>query len=462
MKKFVQMVFALICFAALSACGGGGGSAGAGSGTAPPLFTTASDKILVPPGTTQTYTIGGGIPSYTATSSSPAVIVSVSGNILTITGGAGGGAGTVMVKDSAGNRALIDVTVGTGLTLFTTAPAAVNLAVGATTPAPYYLVGGGSGVYSISSSDYSVAFVGMSGNNFIIGGAGQGKATVVVKDTLGAIVSIDVTVVASSVSLNTTAPSALTMPSLRTLTYTITGGTAPYSVASGNVSSVDAKLRANGTDFDITGISAGTATVYVKDAKGNSTTIAVTVTASTSGALAVLPAGATGSVGDTLKFNVVGGTGPYRVTNTNNSIAVVTAAADGSSFSAFLNNVGSTVVTVIDAQGANTNITVTVSANPPTVKLSPNTFEISEQSNNAFTLNIYGGTPPYAGFTSDPKMGAVTVSGNVLTVGAVSAGARCFTPATPLTVYAVTLTVVDSLGAAATSTMNVRDTLSCP
>jgi hypothetical protein len=124
-------------------------------------------------------------------------------------------------------------------------------------------------------------------------------------------------------------------------------------------------------------------------------------------------------------------------------------------------------VTVIDAQGNSQTITVTVALNPPTLRLSPNAFEISEQSNNAIVLNIYGGKGPYVGFSSDPKMGSVSVVNNstntgTFTVGAVNAGARCVTPTTALGTYQVTLTVIDSTGAAATSVMSIRDTLSCP
>ena len=111
MMKFFRVVFVMILFTALSACGGGGGSAGNTSGVA--LFTNAAEKITVLPGAAQTYTIGGGIPNYSATSSTGAASASVNGKVLTITG-SGSGKSSVTVTDSAGAKVLIEVTVGTG------------------------------------------------------------------------------------------------------------------------------------------------------------------------------------------------------------------------------------------------------------------------------------------------------------------------------------------------------------
>jgi hypothetical protein len=196
----------------------------------------------------------------------------------------------------------------------------------------------------------------------------------------------------------------------------------------------------------------------VTDASRSSVTIAVTVTTPAAGTLSVLPAGASGSVGDTLKFNVVGGVLPYKVTNTNDSIAKVFASVDGASFNAVLSNVGKSDVTVIDALGTTTTITITATGDAATLRLSPSDFEVSEQSSESYQLKVYGGTPPYVQYwSSDPSYGAVSLSGNTFTIGSVTR--RCVTPLTALGVYTVTLTVVDSLGASATSKMNVRDTL---
>lgn len=454
MKKFFRIVSGLFLLAILSACGGGGGSSGSSMNGAP-LFTTASDKVQMLYGETKTFTIGGGVPSYSASSNSGAISASVAGTKLTIIA-TSTGSGTVTVVDNVGTKVSIDVTVGTGATFNTSAPSAVTVGVG--TVSPKYFINGGTGVYFVTSSDTSIVNVGISGSVFVIGGVSPGKATVIVKDTAGASVNVDVTVVAGTLALFTTAPSAITVPSGKTVSYSISGGTAPYSIVSNNVGAAEVTLKQNGTDFDVKAVAAGTANVVVTDAARNSVTIVVTVTSAAPGTLAVLPAGASGSVGDTLKFNVVGGVLPYKVTNTNDSIAKVFPSADGASFSAVLSNVGKSDVTVIDALGTTTTITITATGDAATLRLSPSDFEVSEQSSESYQLKVYGGTPPYVQYwSSDPSYGAVSLSGNTFTIASVTR--RCITPLTALGVYTVTLTVVDSLGASATSKMNVRDTL---
>lgn len=455
MKTFFQIVSGLFLLAILSAFGGGGGSAGTSMNGAA-LFTTAADKIQMLYGETKTFTVGGGVPSYSV-SSSGAVSASLTGTVLTVATNATG-TGTVTITDKAGAKVSVEVTVGTGATLTTSAPASITVGVGAVTSK--YSITGGTGVYAVNSSDTSIANVGMSGSVFVIGGVSTGKTTVFVKDNAGQSVSIDVTVIGGTLSLFTTAPSAVTVPSGKTVSYSISGGSAPYSVSSNNSGAADVSLKQNGTDFDIKAIAAGNANIVVTDASRSSVTIAVTVTTPAAGTLSVLPAGASGSVGDTLKFNVVGGVLPYKVTNTNDSIALVAASGDGSSFTAALGNVGSTIVTIIDSLGTTSNITIVVNANASTLRLAPNAIEVSEQSVESFQLKIYGGSAPYTAFTSDPQFGVVSISGNTYTVAAPGGtNRRCVTTTTALGVYPVSLTVVDSLGASAVSIMSVRDTL---
>ena len=471
MTRLIQYFLAFLCITVLTACGGGGGSPGGTAGAA--LFTTAGTTLLISPGKTQTFTIGGGVPSYAVSTTSGAVSATVNGTSLAITGSLGGGTGSVVVTDHAGTQVTILVTVGTGVTLFTTAPSSttnpVIVAAGAARY-PIYNIGGGTGVYSVASSNQTVAAAGLlSANSFAIIGVNPGSAIVSVTDTLGAVVTINVTVIASNVApaLASTAPTAINLPVTQTVSYNVSGGTPPYSIISDSIGIATVTPSSTTGAFSITGIAGGLANVFITDSVGAQLKTAVSVTAPSVSPLSVLPNGATGNVGDILQFNVKGGVAPYTVSNSNNTIATVTAAPGGATFTVQLSNIGSSVVTVIDAQGNSQNITVTVALNPPTLRLSPNAFEISEQSNNAISLYIYGGTGPYFGFTSDPKMGVVTLTNTssntgILTVGAVAAGARCFTPTTPLGTYQVTLTIIDSLGASATSIMSIRDTLNCP
>ncbi|TXI93605.1 MAG: hypothetical protein E6Q34_05280 [Burkholderiaceae bacterium] len=704
-KLFRALVTGLV-IAVLSACGGGGGSAGNTTGAA--LFTTASTDIVLLAGDVQTYSIGGGVPAYTATSNSSIVVASVNGKVLTLKGvgsgsaivvvtdsaGAkvqinvkadsgvalfttapdnlsigigktsfnftiGGGSGiytvapgnrqvltinqngnqfsitglsagqtSVTITDSLGNSKKVEVTVGTGVSLFTTAPTAVTVAVGSSTSV--YTIGGGSEQYAVSSSDSSVATVGQSNaNQFVINGKAGGRATVVVKDSLGNLVNISVVVGSndaiystsgSTVSLNpggsalykvgggttvynvgssntavatasitggdllitgvstgtaniivrdtssgsltiavsvgngtptplystaasdiivlpgssptftigggrapyfvstsnanvatasvtgstltinsissgttkvvitdsvgatltinatvgagasiplfTSAPSAVTITAGSTVAYSIGGGTSPYTVTSSNTSA--ATISATGSTYSVTGGNVGSANIVIRDAVGATVTVAATITGAAQTPVDVLPGDSTGAVGDTLSFNISGGTSPFTILNNNPSIATVTQ--NGGSFTAKLLNQGATVVTVTDKQGQFKKITITANAAASQLRISPSALTVGEDSTNSIDLTIYGGTGPYRAFTSDLTLSSVpsgtitqSASGTALTIGLGSNGTRCVTVKdTGGTIliggtYDMTITVIDSLGASATATLTLKD-----
>jgi hypothetical protein len=104
------------------------------------------------------------------------------------------------------------------------------------------------------------------------------------------------------------------------------------------------------------------------------------------------------------------------------------------------------------------------------LRLSPSAITVGENFAGAVALNIFGGTGPYTAFTDDLVLSSVSlvpIAGNVFTVGLGTKGNRCISsidntdPAAPVyTPYGtvpVTLTVVDSFGASATSVMTIRD-----
>lgn len=623
MANIIRTILVMMVLSLLTACGGGGGSAGNTSGGAA-LFTTAADKITISPGETQIYNIGGGVPGYSATSNSGAALASINGTKLIITGAGGGGSAEITVTDASGTKVKIEATVGSGIDFYTTAPSAVTVGVGVSSA--IYSMGGGSQVYSVSSSDINVATVGQMGRQFVITGRSGGKATVVAKDTLGKEVKIDVVVgtsdslfstaassiniavgaansykigggstvynVGSSntsiatavingndliisgislgkativvrdttngslnievtvgtgdiVSLFTTAASDIVVAPNATPTYKISGGRAPYTVSSSNVSVATASVSGNtlnitgviagsakilvkddlgttvtinivvgtgtqvalfttapsslalgvgdaasytisggsapysvassnpsvaavslvGTTFNITGSKAGVAQISIRDSLGASVQVSATITATSSATLEVLPGSVSGSVGDTLSFKISGGAPTFTVTNNNPSIATVTPTSlgDGGVFTAKLLNVGNTTVSVVDAQGQVKTITITATGASSILRLSPASFTVGEDYNSIIALSIFGGTGPYTALTSDLVMSSATISGTTLNVGLGSQTSRCIRIVDTGGVvqnggtYSVTLTVIDSLGASATSTMTIKD-----
>jgi hypothetical protein len=433
-------------------------------GTSNTIFSTAASTISLAVNTTNTYKVGGGTTIYSVGSSNTSVATAViTGNDLIITGVSNGSA-TVIVRDNTTGSLSIDVTVGTAtaIPLFTSAPSDIVVQPGTT---PVYLVSGGKAPYLASSSNNSVMNATISGSSLSLSGLIVGSAKILVTDALGATVTINAVVGTGAVlPLFTTAPGAVTLAIGDTASYTINGGSTPYVVSSGNPN-VATTVLVGTTGFSITGAKVGNAAILVTDSKGATVTVNASITATASTPIDILPGDATGSVGDTLTFKVSGGSPSFNITNNNSSIATVTPTSVdvGGTFTAKLLNVGSTEVTVVDAQGQFKKIKITANAASSLLRLSPSVLNIGEDSTNTISLSIYGGTAPYRAFTSDLVMSSVSVTGTTLDVALGSQGTRCVRPVDSSGTfqiggtYTVNITVVDSLGASATSSMIIKD-----
>jgi hypothetical protein len=171
-----------------------------------------------------------------------------------------------------------------------------------------------------------------------------------------------------------------------------------------------------------------------------------------------------------LSFQVAGGAPPYAVTLNNGSIASLASsvvATNGGTFKATLLNVGTTSISIVDSVGAVTTITLTVNQTSTVMRLSPSAMLVGENNGNPITLFIYGGNAPYSAFTSDLLKSSVSLSGTTanpsITVSTGTSGNRCINPVDGTGAYirngtyAITITVVDSLGASATSVMTIMD-----
>ncbi|WP_423031929.1 beta strand repeat-containing protein [Undibacterium sp. Ji42W] len=409
--KYIRGLFALILLIGLTACGGGGGSAGNTSNGAK-LFTTAADKITVAPGATQTFTIGGGVPGYSANSSNGAAIVTVSDKTLTIKGG-GGGSATVTVKDSSGASVSIEVTIGSGLTLFTNAPDAVTVGVGA--QSAEYTIGGGSLTYTVGSSNNQIADVVVSGNRFIIVGVSGGKATVSVRDSIGGLVTIQVTV-GSVDALFSTSGTDINVGVGSAVTYVVGGGNGPYSVGSSNVAVATANI--SGTKLTVTGVGVGTANVILRDATSGNVTIKVTV-GSTADLFTSAPAILTVGIGTSSPtFTIGGGSQIYTVTSGNTQIAGV--GINGNKFTINGVSAGKTTVIVKDSLGANVSIDVTIGSGAAFYTTAPTDITLAVNGSGTYVMG--GGSAPYTATSSNTSVVTASASGNNLILTGVGSG----------------------------------------
>ncbi len=411
MMKYIRGLFALILLIGLTACGGGGGSAGNTSNGAK-LFTTAPEKITLSPGATQTYTIGGGVPAYSASSSNGAAIVSISGTTLSIKGG-GGGTATVTVKDGAGASVNIDVTIGSGLDLFTTSPETVTVAVGG--QSSEYTIGGGSLVYDVTTSDSSIANVVFAGNRFVIVGVTGGKATVTVRDSIGGKVNISVTV-GSVDALFSTAGNDVNVGLNVAATYVVGGGNGPYNVGSSNTAVATASI--SGTKLTITGVGVGTANVIIRDATTGNVTVKVTV-GSTASLFTSAPAALTVGIGTSSPtFTIGGGSQVYTATSSNPQIASV--GINGNKFTINGVSAGAAIVTIKDSLGVAVPINVTIGSGAAFYTTAPG--DITLAVNGSGTYVIGGGSAPYTATSSNTSVVTASASGNNLTLNGVGSG----------------------------------------
>jgi hypothetical protein len=429
------------------------------------LFTTAPTALTVPIGATSVFSVGGGLGPFTAISSNPAVAtVNLTDGTLTIQGIKTGSA-SISIRDSLGTTLpAISVTVPAPDALFTSASSAVTLGIGSHAD---FLVGGGLGTRLVSSSNAAVAtgtFQDSATTDLRIDALTAGTANIQIRDSFGtAPVTIAVTVpsaaTATTATFFTTAPANITLPNGGTASFTLGGGTAPYFATTDNTA-VATVTQPTTTTILVTGAGSGDANITLTDSTGAVLSFGVHVNAG-SGAVALFttaPAAVTLAASTSQPFTIGGGIAPYTITNTNpfNVSAVIT---NTTTLTITGKLVGDSTLTIRDAAGSQVGITVHVIPPGSTLALLPTALSVDEANSNEIDLTIFGGVGPYRAFTSNAKLATVptvTIAGPTLPVTSTS---RCVTADTT-----VTLTVLDSLGASATSTLTVVNTSAavCP
>lgn len=357
--------------------------------------------------------------------------------LLSACGGGGGNPGT----PSGGGAVQQPLTIA--------APSSVTVAPGA---AAVYAISGGQTPYSAVSDNSSITQVAVDqANNLTVGGILEGTAKVQVRDAKSNLVEISVTVSSGpAVALFTTAPNPLSMAPSTTQSFSIGGGKAPYVVFSDKVSV--ATVTVNGSVLRINAIAVGAANLKISDALGATLSVVVNV-ASSGVALSVSPTTASAFVNTVVEVMVVGGIPPYRVGGSIPS--AVTAVFDVNDPSKLLVTpllVSSGLdITILDSQNASTKFTLTGINGQPTIRLSPNALTVSETSRVPIVLTVFGATGAVTAFSSDLSLFNTSVSSDnqVITVTQMS---RCVAADT-----AVTITVVDTNRALATSVITVKD-----
>lgn len=332
-----------------------------------PLFTTAPSFVnMVIDGGMQVFKIGGGRGPYSVTSSAPSVVDVVTlDNSFTIVPKKLG-FGVVYVTDSLGKSVSIQAIVNNGkdsIAFYSSANNTITVPVGGSTS---YELFGGSSPYTVTSSNSSVATVSLVGSKFTVTAKEKGTSSIVAKDSLGAVVTIALTVPDNQIPVTpipffSTAPGSVVIQPGVTSTFNISGGTAPYQVSSSNTSVSTVSIT--GTTLSITGSQVGTSTVLVKDATGATINVAVTVPSATSGQVSTVlyttaPPAVVVKVGTPETYVVSGGKAPYVATSSDTSILQSSTSNDGK-FTLTGVAAGNVNVVIVDSNGANVTLAVT-------------------------------------------------------------------------------------------------------
>ena len=160
------------------------------------------------------------------------------------------------------------------------------------------------------------------------------------------------------VPMFSTMPAAVTLTVGEAPTYTVGGGTAPYTANSSNLNVAAATV--SGATLTITGKVSGTSTVTVFDATGKSLGTVATVGSSAAAApfFVTAPEAVTVPLSTATSYAISGGVGPYTASSSNEAVALV--SVNGTSLSIVGLATGVAQVSIFDAMGETKVVNVTV------------------------------------------------------------------------------------------------------
>ncbi len=375
-------------------------------GISPASATLAANNQL-------TLSAAGGTGPYTFSVFSGTGVINASTGVYTAPVSAG--IATVRVTDSVGAVADASITINNALQI---SPASQTTLINSTITfsetggvAPFtYSIVTGTGVVNASTGVYTAP-------------ASNGTATVRVTDSIGNTSNASVTVT-TTMSIS---PTSSTIAVNNTQTFSVTGGTGPYTFS---------RVVGTGTINASTGVytapvTSGSATVRVTDSLGATADATVTVNA----ALAITPTSQTMGINGTLNFSASGGVVPYTYSiasgtgSINSATGAFTAPASPDT----------AVVRVTDSYGNFVNATVTINAG---LSISPASTTLAV--NNTATFTASSGTSPYT-FSVFSGGGSINASTGVYTA--------------PVTAGTAVVRVTDNLGATTDASVTINAAL---
>ncbi|MGH7708475.1 MAG: hypothetical protein ACREM6_11210, partial [Vulcanimicrobiaceae bacterium] len=405
--------------------GGGGGKGGSAPQgvvpTPPPTTPPPTSALAVSPMTmtfsspnagSQTFAISGGAPPYSATCSTPAATVTISGNAGTVTPKAAGQC-TITVSDSAGRSQTITVVVDAALQ---TTPAQLSFS-DPDAPPQTASISGGTQPYALSGGNCAAGSFTLSGSTITVSPTTlppNAGCTVGFKDQAGNAGSLPVFVGAFG-TLNVT-PMMLTFTSTAAppQTITIAKGNPPFSTS--GCTGIVTTTPSSPTTFSVTPVAGPisplgvSCNLAVSDSVSPSSNVSVKV----DGPLTLMPSPLKlGNPSSTGMVAMSGGTGAgytstaqsgqctFSVSGTQLNVAAGATPQDGS-------------CTTRVTDSANNEATLMVSVGKyPTVSLSKGSLAFSTPASPDQTVDVTSGIGP---FTASGCTGGATTTVNGTTI----------------------------------------------
>lgn len=462
----------------LSACGGGyEGTPSPTDTSSQPLALAGATNLTLVPTELGRVEVSGGSRPYTATSTNNAIaLASVSDGTLSVAAVRGDTTPvTVTVTDAKNAKVNLTVNVTNSPLLgsFTLSPRELAVVPGA---AQTLTITGGTPPFTAVATKPTIATASISGNVVTVTGVSEGvNAELRVIDSKGATQTAVVTVAAptpspSGLALFSNMPANLTLRPNTSQTFTLGGGTGPYTAVSSNLAAVSTTVRGGALILDA-GVG-GSTTLTITDNTSKTLTQAVRVL-NTSAPLAVTSTAVTGMVGTTTTVGIAGGLPPYRTTSLSTTQVGSATVVNGDTLQiAFTFAGGPMRVSVVDAEGSSVNVDITATAVLSAMTVSPSRMVISEllSRNTAgvalqtrIPLLFVNGRPPIQVFTSHPYLliPTATANSNLVTVTTPGTADAPLSPCVDLTTE-VFITGIDASGASASTSITIANNGVCP
>jgi hypothetical protein len=470
----------------LAACGGGTDSASSSgtntntttdsSGQPVALALTGATSLTLVPTELGRVEVSGGTRPYTAASNNTTIaLASVSDSTLSVAAVRGDTTpATVTVTDAKNAKVTLTVNVTNSPLLgsFTLSPSEMTVSPGATRN---LTITGGTPPFTVVAAKPTIASAAVSGNVVTVTGVSEGvNAELRVIDSKGVTQTATVTVAASfpymsGLALFSNMPFNLTLRPNTSRTFTLGGGTGPYSAVSSNPAAVATTVRGGALILDA-GVS-GSTTLTITDNTGQTFMQTVRLL-NTSAPLTVVNTSVTGMVGTTTTVGIAGGLPPYRSVNTSTTqVGKATVINSDSLQITFLSAGAPMRISVLDAEDSSVNLDITATAALSGMVVSPSKVTISERlsrsvAGQAFQTQIplvfVNARLPLHLFTSHPHLLAPTISlRNAVTVNTLGDATSPLSPCVDADTD-VTITGIDASGASASTTITITDNGVCP